>query len=72
MARVKTNRTERITLMLAPDTIEYLTEIAKAKSINSVSLVTDQIIKEHQSFFSETVEQSKQSTEEKTTDLQTA
>lgn len=52
MARIKTNRTERITLMLAPETIAYLTTLGADKCISSVSMVADQVINEHRSFFS--------------------
>lgn len=54
MARVKTTRTERITLMLAPADVEYLTKVANERGVNSISMVTHQVINEHRSsFFSE-------------------
>lgn len=52
MARVKTNRTERITLMLSPDEIKYLMDLAAKREMVSISAVAQQVIKEHQvSFF---------------------
>lgn len=60
MAKLKTNRTERITLMLAPETIEYLARLGEQKAISSVSMIADQVINEHRSFFSEGDNSSKQ------------
>jgi len=53
MARVKTNRTERITLMLSPDDIQYLLDLAAKREMVSISALAQQIIREHQASFFE-------------------
>jgi hypothetical protein len=51
MARIKTNRTERITLMLSPEVVRYLVNLAAKREVTSLSAIAEQTIKEHQASF---------------------
>jgi hypothetical protein len=51
MARIKTNRTERITLMLSPEVVQYLVDLAAKREVASLSATAEQAFKEHQSSF---------------------
>lgn len=73
MARIKTKRTAKITLMLAPETIDYLVQLGSHRAVGSVSEITDLVINEYRSFFSKGDNSSNQETEvNQTTDLQPA
>lgn len=59
----KTDRTSRITLMLAPSTIDYIAEQASNED-RSLSAIVDEMIRQHQVFSRSDLHQSANNTKE--------